>query len=234
MFRSKSLVAINEPHSMVTECYKMFRTNLHYMNVDTPNQVLLFTSSFTEEGKTTSVVNTAITYAQAEQKVLVIECDLRKARIHNLFALQSSPGLTNALADGIALSDVVQKLEELPNLHVLTSGALPPNPAELLASKKMQELIEAARKHYDIIIIDTPPVLSVTDAISLTRLADGVVICVATHVTKTDELKKAKKALEQVGTKVLGVLMTKADVKHKKYYAYYGDDKKKWRFGKNK
>lgn len=227
MFRSKSLIAINEPHSMATESYKMFRTNLHYMNVDTKNQVLLFTSSFTEEGKTTTVANTAITYAQADQKVLVIECDLRKARLHELFALQMTPGLTNCLADNTALEKSVQIIEELPNLHVLTSGALPPNPAEVLSSQKMKALIEKAREQYDIVILDTPPVLSVTDAIVLTPYVDGVVICVATHVTKTEELKKAKKALNQVGAKVLGVLMTKAEVKNKKYYAYYGQDKKK-------
>ncbi len=230
MFRSKSLIAINEPHSMATECYKMFRTNLNYMNLDTKNQVLLFTSSFTEEGKTTSVVNTAVTYAQADKKVLVIECDLRKARIHELFDISQTPGLSNCLTDNLALVDVVNTLEEIPNLFVLTSGALPPNPAEILGSKKMADLIAKARTEYDVILIDAPPVLSVSDAMILSSLVDGVVLVVAAHITKKDELKKAKKALDHVGAKILGVLMTKAEVKNRKYYAYYGDNSK----GKNK
>ncbi len=222
MMRSKSLITLNEPLSMATECYKIFRTNLHYLNVDTQNQIILFTSSFTEEGKTTSVVNTAITYAQSDKKVLVIEGDLRKSRIHALFNLPQTPGLTNCLVDGSDLLTTVQKIDELPNLHVLTGGATPPNPAEILGSKRMLELLDKARAYYDIILIDAPPVLSVADAMVLSKEVDGVVLVVAAHITKTDELKKAKKALDHVGAKVLGALMTKAEVKNKKYYAYYG------------
>lgn len=227
MIRSKSLITLNEPMSMATECYKIFRTNLHYMNVDANNQVILFTSSFTEEGKTTSVVNTAITYAQSDKKVLVIEGDLRKSRIHVLFDLPQTPGLTNCLVDGMDLLKTVQVIEEVPNLHVLTGGAIPPNPAEVLGSKRMLDLLQTARAHYDLIIIDAPPVLSVADAMVLSKEVDGVVLVVAAHVTKTDELKKAKKALDKVGAKLLGALMTKAEIKDRKYYAYYGNDKKK-------
>lgn len=225
MIRSKSLIALNEPLSMATECYKIFRTNLHYMNVDTANQVLLFTSSFTEEGKTTSVVNTAITYAQADQRVLVIEGDLRKARIHKLFDIHQSPGLTNCLVDQLPLDKAVVAVEEVPNLFVLASGPIPPNPAELLGSKRLKELIAESREQYDIIIIDAPPVLSVADGLVLSKLVDGVVLVVAAHITKTDELKKAKKALDNVGARLIGALMTKSEIKNKKYYAYYGGEK---------
>lgn len=226
MIRSQSLVTINEPLGMATECYKMFRTNLNYLNVDYKKQVLLFTSSFTEEGKTTSVVNTAITYAQADKKVLVIDGDLRKSRIHKLFDIPQTPGLTNCLADGKGIGKVVQKIEEVPNLHVLTAGAIPPNPAELLGSQRMLDLLQEVRGLYDVIIIDAPPVLSVADAMVLSKEVDGVILVVAAHITKIDELKKAKKALDHVGAPLLGALMTKSEIKNKKYYAYYGGDKK--------
>lgn len=222
MTYSKSLITLNEPHSMASESYRMFRTNLHYMDVDTKHQVIMFTSTFMEEGKTTSAANAAITYAQDGKKTLIIECDLRKARLHEIFEIPQFPGFTNIMVDKTPWQEMIKKLPGVDNLDIITSGPLPPNPAELLGSDRIQAFITEAREKYDIIIIDTPPVLSVADATVLTKVVDGVVLVVASNETKIDDLKKAKKKLDQVGAKVLGTLLSKANFKGKKYYKYYG------------
>lgn len=226
---SKSLITLNEPQSMVTESYKMFRTNLNYKNIDQENKVILFTSTSSEEGKTTSIANTAISIAQTGKKVLLIECDLRKARIHELFNLPQGPGLTNLLADKKVLADVVQPMKDILNLHILTSGPLPPDPSEMLSSRTFEKIVEGAKAEYDMILIDAPPVLSVTDAAILSKLVDGVILIVAMKETKKEAVKKARKALLQVGANILGVLITKAEMKKSSYYYYYGVDKKKKR-----
>ena len=186
----------------------------------------MFTSSVSEEGKTTSIVNSAISFAASNKKVLLLECDLRKSRLHNIFNLLQSPGLTNILAEKLSLADVVQKIPEYDNLHIVTSGPQPPDPAEMLATNAFDKLISEARETYDIILIDVPPVLSVADASVISRIVDGVILVVAVNQTKKDEAKKAKKALDAVRAKILGVLMCKVDVKKHKYYYYYGNKKK--------
>lgn len=226
--RSQSLITLNEPMSLVSESYKMFRTNLNYMNIDQENRVLLFTSSMTEEGKTTSISNAAVSFALEGKKVLLVECDLRKARIHEVFNLPQFPGLTNLLSEKKALQSVVKVLDELPNLHVLVSGPLPPDPAEMLGSRAFEKLIEDARNVYDMILIDAPPVLAVTDAAVLSRLADGVVMVLAAKETKKEAARKVKQALEKVGANILGVLLTKTVInKDNGYYYYYGNKENK-------
>ncbi len=226
--RSQSLITLNEPMSLVSESYKMFRTNLNYMNIDQENRVLLFTSSMTEEGKTTSISNAAVSFALEGKKVLLMECDLRKARIHEVFNLPQFPGLTNLLSEKKPLQSFVKVLDELPNLHVLVSGPLPPDPAEMLGSRAFEKLIDDARKVYDMILIDAPPVLAVTDAAVLSRLADGVVLVLAAKETKKEAARKVKQALEKVGANILGVLLTKTIInKDNSYYYYYGNKENK-------
>lgn len=225
---SKNLITLSDPHSMVSESYKMFRTNLSYLNIDQEKKVILFTSTTSEEGKTTSIANTAISFAQAGKKVLLIECDLRKARVHELFRLPQEPGLTNMLVDKKGLSEVIQIKSEISNLHILTSGPLPPNPSEMLSSHLFEKLILEARADYDMILIDAPPVLSVTDAAIISKVVDGVVLIIAYKETKKEAAKKAQKTLNKVNAHILGVLMTKAEIKkNSSYYYYYGNDKKK-------
>lgn len=221
--RSLSLITLNDPHSMEAESYKMFRTNLSYMNIDKENKVILFTSSSSEEGKTTSICNTAVSFAQGGKKVLLIECDLRKARIHTIFDVPQIPGLTNILAEKKRLAEIVTPLEELTNLHILPAGNLPPDPAETLASRAMENLIEQARNEYDVVLIDAPPVLAVTDASILCKAADGVILIVASKECKKTDAKQAHKALEKVGARILGVLLTKAEVRSKSHDYYYGN-----------
>lgn len=226
--RSKSLITLHEPHSMITESYKMFRTNLNYTNIDQENKVIIFTSTATEEGKSTSISNTAISLSKAGKKVLLIECDLRKARLHDLFGIPQVPGLTNALVDKKSFDEVVQVLFDDTNLHIVTSGPLPPDPAEMLGSHAFENFIKNARELYDVVLIDAPPVLSVTDAAVMCKVADGVVLIVAAKETKKEAAKQAKKVLEKVNANILGILLTKAEMKKGNgYYYYYGNDKKK-------
>lgn len=220
--RSLSLIALNEPNSMEAESYKMFRTNMSYMNIDKENKVILFTSSTSEEGKTTSICNTAVSFAQGGAKVLLIECDLRKAKVHEAFDLPQIPGVSDILSLKESLTKYVRTIEEVPNLHVLTSGVLPPDPVKMLMSHGMEALVEEARKLYDIVLIDAPPVLAVADGSVLCRLTDGVVMVVASAETRKEDARKAKGALEKVGANVLGVLLTKVAVTSKSHYYYYG------------
>lgn len=220
--RSLNLITLNEPHSMVSESYKMFRTNLSYMNIDGENKVILFTSSASEEGKTTSISNLAVTFAMSGKRVLLVECDLRKSRIHETFGIPQVPGMTNLLAEKRTIKDMIHEVQGVTGLHVLPAGVLPPDPAETLASQAMRQLIEAARTQYDVVLLDAPPVLAVTDATILCALADGVVLIVASGESKKEEARRAKKALGKVGARILGVLLTKAQVTSKSYY-YYSD-----------
>ncbi|MGI6678692.1 MAG: CpsD/CapB family tyrosine-protein kinase [Dehalobacterium sp.] len=219
----KNLVALTEPHSLVAESYKIFRTNLEYLNVDKIDKVIMFTSSMTEEGKTTSITNTAVSFAISGKKVLLVDCDLRKSSIHKMFNLKQMPGLVNLLVEKLSLADVVQKINMFDNLDIITSGPQPPNPAEILATQAFEGMIAEAREQYDVILIDAPPVLSLADASVLCRMVDGVVLIIAMNETKKDNAKMAKKALEKVGAKILGTLLCKADVKKRHYYYYYGN-----------
>ena len=238
--RSRDLITLNESKSMVAESYRMFRTNLNYVNVDKRNQVLLFTSSLTEEGKTTTIANTAITFAMDGHKTCLIECDLRKARVHDVFALERNKGLTNILTEQIPFLEVIQPIEECPGLDVITAGPLPPSPSELLGSKRIEVLMDELRMTYDKILIDAPPILSVTDALVLNRLVDGVILVVAANETKKETVRKSLKALSKVEANLIGTLISKMDVKRNGYYSYYkygytyGEDTKKQRKKRDK
>ncbi|PKM93730.1 MAG: capsular biosynthesis protein [Firmicutes bacterium HGW-Firmicutes-1] len=224
---SQNLVALNEPYSMVSESYKMFSTNLNYTNRKKENNVILFTSTTTEEGKTISVANTAISYAKAGKKVLLIEGDLRKARIHEVFGLNVAPGLSDLLLGKKRLPEVVKTVEDIKNLHILTSGNFIADPTEILSSYAFDSFIDQVKQEFDIILIDAPPVLSVTDTVIISRVTDGVVLIIAMKETKKEAVKQAKKVLEKVEANILGVLMTKSERKMNKAYDYYQPDKKK-------
>lgn len=232
MKKRSSLITDLPETSVVTESYKMFRTNLEYSGIDTSKQVLLFTSSSSEEGKTTSICNLAIAFANAGRKTLLVECDLRKSRVHELFEIQREPGLTSILAGKAAFSDVEKKIDAIENLSIVTAGPKPPSPPELLGSKNFENFIEGAKSVFDVILLDAPPVLVVTDALTVNKVADGVVLVVASDETKKSTVKKAKKTLDQVGANILGTLITKANLKSGNYYnyaydSYYTEESKK-------
>lgn len=218
--RSKSLITMNDPNALASESYKMARTNLHFMSIDKEQQIIMITSSTSEEGKTTTACNMAVTFAQSGKKILLVEADLRRARVHTIMNLPQEPGITSLLADRSSIEENIHHIEEVEGLDVMTAGPFPPAPAELLGSEAIGEFFEEAKGMYDMIIIDAPPILHVTDAAILSRVVDGVVLVIAANESKKKSIVRAKKALDAVGAKFLGVILTKVKVNRGSYYYY--------------
>lgn len=227
---NKNLIAHKNPKSPISESYRMLRTNLRYLNIDEETKVVAVTSSNPAEGKTTTLCNLAITIAQAGQRVVLVDADMRKPRLHKTFTVSNNHGVVDILVEKTNYKMIVQQVEGIENLELITSGAIPPDPSELLESKAMVNLIAELKKDYDFVLVDAPPICSVTDAAILARLVDGVILVVASGETKIDSAKLSKKLLEKVDANILGVVLSKADTsKSGGYYYYYyeyGDDEK--------
>ena len=219
----KAIISYNDPKSVISEQYRAIRTNIEYSNVDQNTKTILVTSSDKNEGKTTTVSNLAVSFANLNKKVLLIDCDLRNASIHKMFKLNNIYGLTDILAKDRAVDKCIQETE-LENLYVLTAGATPPNPAEILSSEKMKNLIEDLKNIYDYIFIDTPPIGLVTDAGALSSFIDGVVLVVKSESVEKKYLEETKKKLDAVDARILGAILNsyKSEQKDYNYYSYYG------------
>lgn len=219
----KSIISYNDPKSVISEQYRTIRTNIEYSNVDQNTKTILVTSSDKNEGKTTTVSNLAVSFANLNKKVLLIDCDLRNASIHKMFKINNIYGLTDILAKDRAVDKCIQETE-LENLYVLTAGAIPPNPAEILSSEKMKNLIEDLKNIYDYIFIDTPPIGLVTDAGVLSSFIDGVVLVVKSESVEKKYLEETKKKLDAVDARILGAILNsyKSEQKDYNYYSYYG------------
>lgn len=215
-----ALVTRDDPKSPAAEAYRTLRTNLQFAALDTPLRVLLITSVGPGEGKTTTAANLGIAMAQSGSKVIVIGGDLRKPTLHYAFELRNTVGLTNVLTGAVSWEDALQPTD-VDGLFILPAGPIPPNPAELLASKRMQELLEELKGHCDVVIIDAPPVLAVTDAGVLSRMADGVLLVVHVGVTPREVAKAAKDQLLQVGARLLGLVVNGLSGESGYYYYYY-------------
>ncbi len=220
------LISLREPKSAAAEAYRMLRTNLEYTGIDKEKKILLFTSARMKDGKTTTISNLAITLAQSGERVLIIDCDLRKPRIHKTFPVNNEVGLTNFIAGNISLDQSIQKYESMDNLFIITSGVLPPMPSEILSSEKMGKALKELSNQFDYILLDTPPILSVTDASALSRYADGVIIVSALGKSTHDEVKATKRTLERVNANILGVVLTFAENNRRGYYYNYYYDYK--------
>lgn len=183
----------------------------------------MVTSAGPGEGKSTTITNLAVTYAQTERKILLIDADLRKPTAHHTFSVSNRWGLSSVLSQQCTVQEAVQ-MSHIPNLDVLTSGVIPPNPAEMLGSKRMSELIEQLRKEYDMILIDTPPLLAVTDAQVVATKSDGAIMVVDQGKVKRDIGKKAIQQLQKVNARILGVVLNnvKRKANEEAYYYYYG------------
>ena len=219
----KSIISYNDPKSVISEQYRAIRTNIEYSNVDQNTKTILVTSSAKNEGKTTTVSNLAVSFANLNKKVLLIDCDLRNASIHKIFKINNIYGLTDILAKDRAVDKCIQETE-LENLYVLTAGAIPPNPAEILSSDKMKSLVEDLKSIYDYIFIDTPPIGLVTDAGALSSFIDGVVLVVKSESIEKKYLEETKKKLDAVDARILGAILNsyKSEQKDYNYYSYYG------------
>jgi protein-tyrosine kinase len=222
--RSKRhLIAKKDPKSPITEQYRTIRTNIQYASVDQAIRSIVVTSTGPMEGKSTTTANLAVVFAQQGKKTLLIDADLRKPTAHYTFQLPNTFGLTSVLTKQVELVDAVH-MTDVENLFVLTSGPIPPNPAELLASVSMEYLLKEAYNLYDFILFDTPPVLTVTDAQVLANLADGSILVTSSGTTDRDGAIKAKEILTSAQAKLLGAVLNnkKAD-KDTHYYYYYAE-----------
>jgi non-specific protein-tyrosine kinase len=214
---TSSLITLRDPGSAAAEAYRTLRTNLLFSSLDKPLHTLLITSSAPGEGKSTSLANLAVTMAEAEQSVLAVDCDLRRPSLHTLFGLPNEQGLTSAILTqgegGLPIQET-----SVPGLRLLTSGPLPPRPADLLGSKRMGALIERLRGEADIVLFDTPPVVAVTDAAVLAPRVDGVLLVLHAGHTRRDRAREARHILEKVKANIVGVVLNGA--KQERGYAY--------------
>lgn len=205
----------------VREAYKAFRTNLEFSFSERGSKALLFTSTEQGEGKSTSCMNAAITFGEAGFKTVVIDCDLRRPNVGPLLKLHQQEGLSSLLTGHSQINDMLIPTEHT-NLDVIVSGRIPPNPAELLASDAMRELVERLKGYYDYVFLDAPPIGVVTDGMILSRYADGVVMVVRENVTDKKMLQVAVGQLEFAKAKILGFLYNDAATEGKGYGKYYG------------
>lgn len=218
---TRSLITVLKPKSPISEQYRTVRTNIQFSAVDQEVRSLLVTSTGPGEGKSTTAANLAVVFAQQGKKVLLIDADLRKPTMHYTFKTENIQGLTNVLLRQKSLEQAVN-LTEVENLDLLSSGPIPPNPAELLSSKSMKQLLENAYGIYDIIIFDSPPVMAVSDAQILANETEGCLLVVSSGKTEREMALKAKEALEAAKSKLLGVVLNGKKASESSYYYYYG------------
>ena len=224
---SGELIAEKMPKAIVSENIKSLRTNLQFTAVDKDLRTILVTSTNASEGKSFVSANLAISFAQADKKVLLIDCDLRRGRLHKLFDIANTGGLSNLLTSDLRSLGKYIRSTKIKNLDIITCGTYPPNPSELLASKKNKRLIKALCGYYDLIIFDGAPVGWLADSVILSSLMDETLIVVKDGNTTKADLITAKDSLEKVGAKVAGVVFNMVNRKASKYYNnyYYGSSK---------
>jgi capsular exopolysaccharide synthesis family protein len=217
-------ISLVQPRSPVSESFRALRTNTIFAGVDKPLYRIMVTSATPQEGKTTVSANLAVVLAQGERKVVVIDADLRRPQIHRKFGLYNRVGLSDLFLLMRPLESLPQgviQYSEAAKLAVITSGKLPPNPAELLTSQKMGQFLDMLNKEYDLILIDTPPVLTVTDAAALAPCVDGVLLVTMPGKTRLRDFQQAYEQLQTVGARVLGVVLNEVNPRSRKYGYYY-------------
>lgn len=213
-----------KPKSVVSEAYRTLRTNIQYSSFDKKIKTIVVTSAEAAEGKSTVSGNLALACSQNENKVIIIDCDLRKPSIHKKFKISNLLGLSEVLIGKAQLDDAIQSRNE--NLDVLTSGKVPPNPSEMLSSSAMTKLIEKLKEKYDVVILDSAPLGAVTDAQILSTKVDGTILVTRAERTKREIVLEAKNSLEKVGANILGCVLHAVENTKGKYYYYYGENGK--------
>ncbi len=212
------LIALRDPRSPAAEAYRTLRTNIQFLSLDKPLRTLLVTSTAPDEGKSITLANLAVTMAQAEQRIIVVECDLRCPTLHTLFGLSNEEGLTSVMLDQRETALPLQPTT-VPGLSLLASGPLPPRPADLLGSRRMEALVARLQNEADIVLFDTPPVTAVTDAAVLATRLDGVLLVLKAGKTRRDRAREAHRMLEKVKANVIGVVLNNARLETT--YGYY-------------
>ena len=215
------LIVEKSPKAVISENIKSLRTNLQFTSVDTDLETILVTSTNASEGKSFVSANLAISFAQAGKRVLLVDCDLRKGRMHRIFGITNTSGLSNLLAGDLRGLSKYVRTTNINNLDLITCGTYPPNPSELLASQKNKRLIKILRDHYDIVIFDGAPVGGLADSVILSSLVDETLIVVRDGYTVKNDLIFVKESLDKVGAKIAGVVFNMVNQKSTKYYNNY-------------
>lgn len=225
-----NLVTQNDPKNPAAEAYRVIRTGIQFAQAGKELQTIALTSCTPNEGKSTTIANLAVVLTQAGKSVLLIDCDMRNPSVHKNFNLSNKVGLSSCISMGTALSDAVQKTS-IEGLYALTGGVIPPNPSELLGSEQMKNVLQRAKEQYDYVLIDTPPVMPVTDALIVSRFVDGMILVIASAEVKVEMARDVKNQLVNAGANILGVVLNKVRSEHHGYgygyYYYYGNDGEK-------
>jgi protein-tyrosine kinase len=206
------LITIAESRSPISEAYRTLRTNLDFAGLDRALKTLVVTSAGVSEGKSTTLANLAIVSAQAGRRVILVDADLRRPTLHTVFGLANDTGLTTMMMDDAALAAPPLIKTAVEGLSILTSGPLPPNPAEVMGSRRMEEIIAALTERADQVLFDTPPVVAVTDAAVLATKVDGVVLVVSAGHTRRDHARTAIQRLQQINARIVGAVLTNVQV----------------------
>jgi capsular exopolysaccharide synthesis family protein len=217
----RELVTMADARSLGAESFRTLRTNLLFSSAVQSMREVIVTSSAPSEGKSTTAANLAVAFAQQGQRVLLVDCDLRRPQVHLVFGFPQIPGLTTALMGGASPAELVHGTA-VENLAVLTAGPTPPNPAELLGGARMRDLLDRLSESYELIILDTPPVLVASDAAILSRHAGGTLLVVRAGKTQAAALREALQQLAHVGTRVIGTVLNDPDGAVAKFSSYYG------------
>ena len=217
---SERLVAARQPRSPISEAYRTLRTNLEFSAVDSGLHTLVITSSNPMEGKSTTAANLSIVMAQAGKQVILVDADMRRPMVHTLFGSSNNYGLTTAIMQGNPSPMEYVQETDVPNLRIMTTGPIPPNPAEILGSQRTREVIDHLKEEADLVIFDSPPVLAVTDAAVLSTVVDGVLLVVEVGRTRRDVIYRSTDALRRVGAHLLGAALNRVSSKRGGYYYY--------------
>lgn len=222
-----NLVTQNDPKNPGAEAYRVIRTGIQFAQAGKELQTIALTSCTPNEGKSTTIANLAVVLTQAGKSVLLIDCDMRNPTVHKNFNLSNKVGLSSCISMGTALSDAVQKTS-IEGLYALTGGVIPPNPSELLGSEQMKNVLQRAKEQYDYVLIDTPPVMPVTDALIVGRFVDGMILVIASAEIKVEMARDVKNQLVNAGANILGVVLNNEHHGYGYgYYYYYGNDGEK-------
>lgn len=227
-----NLIVNTDPKSPIAESYRMLRTNVQFSNSGKELKTIMITSSMPGEGKSTTIANLALAMAQAGSRVLIMDCDFRRSIQHKIFKISDEQGLSSCIAMGLDLIDIIKKTD-FKDLFIAPAGITPPNPSELLMSERFKEILAMAKKEFDYILIDAPPVAPVTDAIVISNYTDGVLLLISYNKVAPKAANRVKRQLEVAGANILGVVLNKAGINehygygygygHAGYSYYYGD-----------
>ena len=206
------LITLTDPRSPAAEAYRTLRTNIYFSSLERSIHTLLVAAVAPFEGKSLTVANLAVSMAQGDKRTILVDADLRRPALHTLFGLKNDQGLTSLFMDGKGPIEPTLQATDIPNLKVLTSGPLPPNPAEVLGAARMLDVIEALKSRADIVLFDAPPVVAVADASVLGTRMDGVLLAVEAGHTRREHAKRAKQQLEKLNIRLIGAVLTGATI----------------------